>query len=94
MDTGGFEPVAKTGIVAEMAKQTKQAVAESDIIIFLTAGAAWGMALASLALRWALRFSNAMKFWLAFLCLLAATIAVNLLPKSMPLVTIPPKPIA
>ena len=28
VDTGGFEPVAKTGIVAEMAKQTKQAVAE------------------------------------------------------------------
>lgn len=49
-------------------------------LLWLTAGAAWGMALASLALRWALRFSNAMKFWLAFLCLLAATIAVNLLP--------------
>ena len=38
VDTGGFEPVAKTGIVAEMAKQTKQAVAESDIIIFLVDG--------------------------------------------------------
>ncbi len=38
VDTGGFEPVAKTGIVAEMAKQTKQAVAESDIVIFLVDG--------------------------------------------------------
>lgn len=38
VDTGGFEPVAKTGIVAEMAKQTKQAVAESDLIIFLVDG--------------------------------------------------------
>jgi GTP-binding protein len=38
IDTGGFEPVAKTGIVAEMAKQTKQAVAESDLIIFLVDG--------------------------------------------------------
>ncbi|MBT8604871.1 ribosome biogenesis GTPase Der [Polynucleobacter paneuropaeus] len=38
VDTGGFEPVAKIGIVAEMAKQTKQAVAESDIVIFLVDG--------------------------------------------------------
>jgi GTP-binding protein len=38
VDTGGFEPVAKTGIVAEMAKQTKQAVAESDVVIFLVDG--------------------------------------------------------
>jgi GTPase len=38
IDTGGFEPVAKTGILAEMAKQTKQAVVESDIIIFLVDG--------------------------------------------------------
>ena len=35
IDTGGFEPVAKTGILAEMAKQTKQAVVEADIVIFL-----------------------------------------------------------
>jgi len=38
IDTGGFEPVAKTGILAEMAKQTKQAVAESDLVIFLVDG--------------------------------------------------------
>ena len=35
IDTGGFEPVAKEGIMHEMAKQTKQAVAEADVIIFL-----------------------------------------------------------
>ena len=35
IDTGGFEPVAKTGILAEMAKQTKQAVVEEDVVIFL-----------------------------------------------------------
>lgn len=35
IDTGGFEPVAKTGILAEMAKQTKQAVVEADIVILL-----------------------------------------------------------
>ena len=38
IDTGGFEPVAKTGILAEMAKQTKQAVVEADIVIFLVDG--------------------------------------------------------
>jgi GTP-binding protein len=38
IDTGGFEPVAKTGIMAEMAKQTKQAVAESDLVIFMVDG--------------------------------------------------------
>lgn len=35
VDTGGFEPVAKDGILHEMARQTRQAVAESDVIIFL-----------------------------------------------------------
>ncbi len=35
VDTGGFEPVADTGILAEMAKQTLQAVAEGDAVIFL-----------------------------------------------------------
>ncbi len=38
VDTGGFEPVVKEGIFAEMAKQTRQAVAEADIIIFLVDG--------------------------------------------------------
>ena len=35
IDTGGFEPVAKKGIVAEMAKQTEQAILESDYILFV-----------------------------------------------------------
>jgi GTP-binding protein len=38
IDTGGFEPKAKEGILAEMAKQTLQAIAEADVIIFLTDG--------------------------------------------------------
>ena len=32
IDTGGFEPVAKTGIAAEMARQARQAVIESDVV--------------------------------------------------------------
>ena len=35
VDTGGFEPDSDTGIVREMAKQTKQAVAEADAVIFV-----------------------------------------------------------
>ena len=35
VDTGGFEPVAKTGILHHMAKQTEQAIAESNVVIFL-----------------------------------------------------------
>lgn len=38
IDTGGFEPVAKDGIMHEMAKQTKQAVAEADVVIFIVDG--------------------------------------------------------
>ncbi len=38
IDTGGFEPVAKEGIVHEMAKQTRQAIAEADALIFLVDG--------------------------------------------------------
>ena len=38
IDTGGFEPVAKEGIMHEMAKQTKQAVAEADVVIFIVDG--------------------------------------------------------
>ena len=36
IDTGGFEPTADSGIVREMAKQTRQAVAEADAVIFVT----------------------------------------------------------
>jgi len=35
VDTGGFEPVVDTGIVHEMARQTRQAIAESDLVVFL-----------------------------------------------------------
>ena len=35
IDTGGFEPDASSGIYKEMAKQTRQAVAEADVVIFV-----------------------------------------------------------
>jgi GTP-binding protein len=35
IDTGGFEPDAASGIFKEMAKQTRQAVAEADVVIFV-----------------------------------------------------------
>ncbi len=35
VDTGGLEPVAKDGIMAEMARQTLQAIDEADAIIFM-----------------------------------------------------------
>jgi GTP-binding protein len=35
IDTGGFEPDASSGIYREMAKQTRQAVAEADIVVFV-----------------------------------------------------------
>jgi GTP-binding protein len=40
IDTGGFEPVAKDGILREMARQTRQAIAESDVVVFLVDGRA------------------------------------------------------
>jgi GTPase len=40
VDTGGFEPVAKEGILSEMARQAREAIAEADIIIFLVDGRA------------------------------------------------------
>ena len=38
VDTGGFEPVAKDGILHEMARQTRQAVEESDVVVFIVDG--------------------------------------------------------
>src|SRR5512145_2613783 len=35
IDTGGFEPSAESGIYKEMAKQTRQAVAEADVVVFV-----------------------------------------------------------
>ena len=35
IDTGGFEPDAGSGILKEMGKQTRQAVAEADVVLFV-----------------------------------------------------------
>jgi GTP-binding protein len=35
VDTGGFEPVVKSGLLHQMAKQTLQAVDEGDVVIFV-----------------------------------------------------------
>jgi GTP-binding protein len=40
VDTGGFEPVAKEGILSEMARQAREAIAEADVILFMTDGRA------------------------------------------------------
>src|SRR3954469_10806509 len=40
VDTGGFEPVAKDGIMSEMARQAREAIAEADVIVFLVDGRA------------------------------------------------------
>jgi GTP-binding protein len=36
VDTGGLEPDAKEGIYVQMARQTEQAIVESDVVIFMT----------------------------------------------------------
>ena len=38
VDTGGFEPLVKDGILHEMARQTEQAIVEADVIIFVVDG--------------------------------------------------------
>ena len=35
VDTGGFEPLAKDGIVYQMARQAEAAIAESDVLLFI-----------------------------------------------------------
>ena len=40
IDTGGFEPDAASGIFHEMARQTQQAVAEADVVVFVLAARA------------------------------------------------------
>ena len=40
VDTGGLEPVAKDGILFEMAKQSRQAIDEADVVMFLVDGRA------------------------------------------------------
>jgi len=38
VDTGGFEPLADTGILQEMARQTLLAIDEADVVIFIVDG--------------------------------------------------------
>lgn len=38
VDTGGFEPLIKDGILHEMARQSEQAIAEADAVIFVVDG--------------------------------------------------------
>ncbi|KAF7600875.1 MAG: ribosome biogenesis GTPase Der [Candidatus Dactylopiibacterium carminicum] len=38
VDTGGFEPLAKEGVVAEMARQAEAAIAEGDALLFIVDG--------------------------------------------------------
>ena len=40
VDTGGFEPVAKDGILSEMARQAQEAIAEADVVVFVVDGRA------------------------------------------------------
>jgi GTP-binding protein len=40
VDTGGFEPVAPEGILSEMARQAREAIAEADAVIFVVDGRA------------------------------------------------------
>ena len=49
-------------------------------LIWLTAGALWGMVLGSILLKWALQLKPRSKFWIALISLLGTTIAVNVLP--------------
>jgi len=38
VDTGGLEPAATEGVLAQMARQTKAALAEADAVVFITDG--------------------------------------------------------
>ena len=40
VDTGGFEPSAKNGIMHEMARQAEAAIAEADMLLFIVDGRA------------------------------------------------------
>ena len=40
VDTAGFDPIAKDGIMHEMARQAEQAIAEADVLLFLVDGRA------------------------------------------------------
>lgn len=66
-------------VLVKIAFTTLQFGAEFSLL-WLTAGAIWGMVSGILLLRWALHFSSASKAWLAVVCLVSATIVINLLP--------------
>lgn len=40
VDTGGFEPTARDGIMVEMAQQAEQAIAEADVLVLIVDGRA------------------------------------------------------
>jgi GTP-binding protein len=42
IDTGGFEPLAKDGIMHQMARQTEQAIDEADVVVFVVDGRSGG----------------------------------------------------
>jgi GTP-binding protein len=58
VDTGGFEPVAKEGILSEMARQAREAIAEADVILLVTDGRA-GLAPQDKRIAQQLREANA-----------------------------------
>src|SRR5688500_11328606 len=61
VDTGGFEPVAKEGIMSEMARQAREAIAEADVIVFIVDGRA-GLAPQDKRIAQQLREANAPVF--------------------------------
>jgi GTP-binding protein len=61
VDTGGFEPVDAEGVYAEMARQAREAIAEADVIVFVTDGRA-GLAPQDKRIAQQLREANAPVF--------------------------------
>src|SRR5947207_14661855 len=61
VDTGGFEPIAKDGIMSEMARQAREAIAEADVVLFVTDGRA-GLAPQDKRIAQQLREANAAVF--------------------------------
>ncbi|MGC1817583.1 MAG: ribosome biogenesis GTPase Der, partial [Casimicrobiaceae bacterium] len=57
VDTGGFEPIATSGILFEMAKQARAAIAECDAVVFIVDGRA-GLAPQDVAIADLLRRSG------------------------------------
>jgi VanZ family protein len=49
-------------------------------LIWLTAGAFWGMVASTICLRWALSLPQKAKFLLALFCLISAAVTINVMP--------------